>query len=198
MQCEPSGSPLCTPSASSACKPRITGSTLARLRRMITKRPERLKGVDYCGFHRYFLTICTAYRRHVFVASEIVEAVRMQLQEAGTSNGFGLPADCFMPDHLHALVVSGAENADFRHFVRMFKQSSSYAYRRKHEDSLWQPGYHERILRNDEATEAVVRYIWENPIRAGITKELGEYPFCGSDCYQLADIIDVWQRDRRT
>lgn len=59
--------------------------------------------------------------------------------------------------------------------------------------ALWQPGYYERILRDDDSTNAVIRYIWENPIRAGLTKQLGEYPYCGSDVYELSDITDVWQ-----
>jgi putative transposase len=100
-----------------------------------------------------------------------------------------------MPDHLHALVEALVENADFRHFVKVFKQMTAFNYRRRNGSDLWQPGYHERIVRDEEATEAIVRYIWENPIRGGITKELGEYPFCGSDRYELSDIIDVWARE---
>ena len=103
-----------------------------------------------------------------------------------------------MPDHFHTLVEGLVENADFRHFVKIFKQVTAFDHRRRNGSHLWQPGYHERIVRDDEETEAIVRYIWENPIRAGLTKQLGEYPYCGSDRYRLSDIVDVWQRSRRT
>lgn len=159
---------------------------------MITKRPERLTGVDYTGFQRYFLTICTAFRRPMFVWPGVVEPILLRFQEIAGSRDFSIPAHCFMPDHLHALITATAEQANFREFVRIFKQITAFEHRRQYAESLWQPGYHERILRDDESTHAVVRYIWENPVRAGLTKQLGEYPYCGSDTYELSDIIDLW------
>jgi REP-associated tyrosine transposase len=145
---------------------------------VITKRPERLNDVDYCGFHWYFLTICTAFRRPIFDSSDRVDPVLLKLLECSSSHGFSIPAYCFRPDHFHALVEGLVENADFRHFVRILKQVSAFDHRRRNGTHLWQPGYYERIVRDDEETEAIVRYIWENPIRAGLTKQLGEYPYC--------------------
>ena len=99
-----------------------------------------------------------------------------------------------MPDHLHVLAAAESEGSDFRAFVKRFKQTTGFAYRRATQQALWQPGYHERILRGDEATEAVVRYILENPIRAGLAKALGEYRFAGSDVYRLQDLLSVWDQ----
>ena len=98
-----------------------------------------------------------------------------------------------MPDHFHALIERLAENSDFQEFVRIFKQVTAFEFRKKNGAPLWQPGYYERILRDDEETLAVVRYIWENPVRAGLAKQLGEYPYCGSDRYQLSDVIEAWR-----
>ena len=55
----------------------------------------------------------------------------------------------------------------------------------------------DRILRDDEATLAVVRYILENPIRAGLAKELGEWPSAGSHVYTWAQLLSAWD-DRQT
>ena len=155
----------CTLLGQSPCKTRPRGLSIARRRCVITNRPKRLSGVDYCGFHRYFLTICTAHRRTIFDSSDTVDPVLQKLLEMSSTNGFSIPVFCFMPDHFHALVEGLVENADFRHFVKLFKQGSAFHYRRRNGSDLWQPGYHERIVRDDEATEAIVRYIWENPIR---------------------------------
>jgi putative transposase len=73
------------------------------------------------------------------------------------------------------------------------KQVTGYAYRRRFQRSLWQPGYSERILRGDEATLTVVRYILENSIRAGLAAKLGEYPFASSEVYSLEELLAAWE-----
>ena len=99
-----------------------------------------------------------------------------------------------MPDHLHVLATGQSERADLRDFLKRFKQSTAFAYRKAHKESLWQPGYFEKVLRDDEATETVVRYILENPVRGGLAKEIGEYPFAGSDVYTLSELLTAWDK----
>ena len=79
------------------------------------------------------------------------------------------------------------------HFVKQIKQVTGFAYRQTHGGSLWQPGYHERILRDDESTLAVARYILENPVRAGLAKALGEWPLAGSDVYSWPELMTAWE-----
>jgi putative transposase len=99
-----------------------------------------------------------------------------------------------MPDHLHALLAGQLEQSNFPEYVRRFKQLTSFHHKRVHKMELWQPGYYERILRDDEATEGVVRYILENPIRAGLTTRLGEYEYAGSEVYDLPALLTAWDR----
>ena len=99
-----------------------------------------------------------------------------------------------MPDHVHILLIAQSERADFLEFVRRFKQLTGFAHRQHYGAPLWQPGYHDRILRDDESTEAVTRYILENPVRAGLAHELFEYPFAGSDVYDSAALLSAWER----
>jgi hypothetical protein len=47
------------------------------------------------------------------------------------------------------------------------------------------------VLREDEETPRVVRYILENPVRAGLVEAYREYPFCGSLVYP-EDLIKAW------
>ena len=161
---------------------------------MRTNRPRRLVGVTYVGYQRYLLTICTAFKRSHFANAQFVDDVRSQLQQTVSQFDFAILAYCFMPDHLHLLLSATSEQADFREFVRRFKQITGVRFRREQHTPLWQPGYHERIVRDDEASETIVRYIMENPIRAGLTKELGEYPFAGSDVYDLKGLLTAWEQ----
>jgi REP element-mobilizing transposase RayT len=107
---------------------------------------------------------------------------------------FAVLAYVLMPDHGHVLVEAQSERSDFPAFVKRFKQTTGFKYRQETGQALWQPGYHERVLRDDEATETVVRYILENPIRARLAVGLGEYPFAGSAVYDLGPLLTAWER----
>lgn len=43
--------------------------------------------------------------------------------------------------------------------------------------SLWQRAFHDRALRENEDVQATARYIVANPLRAGLVKHIGDYPF---------------------
>ncbi|OGS93525.1 MAG: hypothetical protein A3K04_03850 [Gallionellales bacterium RBG_16_56_9] len=42
---------------------------------------------------------------------------------------------------------------------------------------IWQNGHHDHALREDEDVVHVARYIVANPLRAGLVKKIGDYPF---------------------
>ena len=93
-----------------------------------------------------------------------------------------------MPDHLHVLAYGSSLTADLPTFINHFKKVTGFTYKQRTGRRLWQPGYYDRILRDDEGTESVARYIFENPIRAGITKTIGEYRFAGSDLFDYTQV----------
>jgi hypothetical protein len=45
------------------------------------------------------------------------------------------------------------------------------------------------VLRTDEDTRAVARYILENPVRAGLVMHPSEYPHLGSDVWTLKELL---------
>jgi REP element-mobilizing transposase RayT len=161
---------------------------------VLTKRPRRLDEVSYVGYQRYFLTTCTAFRRPLFIDATLVSRVVEQLMHNAEHFEFAVLAYALMPDHVHVLAEAESQRSDFPAFVKRFKQTTGFAYRRETGEPLWQPGFHERVLRNDEATEAVVRYVLENPIRARLSTELGEYPFAGSGKYDCEALKTAWDR----
>jgi putative transposase len=147
---------------------------------MPLRRPRRLDGFSYLGFQRYSLTFCTYERRRLFVSTRYVEAVLAQIRRTSEAEGFDLLAYCFMPDHLHLLEEGATPTADMRRLVSLIRQRSAFVFRtRFHVPRLWQHGYFERVLRNDEATQAVIRYLFDNPVRAGIVERYQDYPYLG-------------------
>jgi len=121
---------------------------------MTRNPPPRLRGFEYLGFYRYFLTICTFNRLHVFVNGESVRLAVMQLSRTANDREFDVIAYCFMPDHVHLLVQGSHPAANVREFVRTFKQRSSFEWKRT--------------------------YILENPLRAGLVVQVEDYPYLGS------------------
>jgi hypothetical protein len=131
----------------------------------------RLRTFDNIGFHRYFLTICTRDRSRVFIEANAVASY------------------CFMPDHVHAFVEGIHEASDFTHFVRIFKQESAFHWRRTTGRILWHRSYFDRVLRDHADTMSVVRYILENPVRAGLVTQPQDYPYLGSMTGTVADLL---------
>jgi len=160
---------------------------------MITDRPQRLVGVSYVGFQRYFVTTCTAFRKPLFNDHAVAADIAEQILQLSREFEFAIIAYCFMSDHVHLLLGGRSEQADLERFVKRAKQVTGFAYRRTHRGSLWQPGYHERVLRDDEATLTVAQYILENPVRAGLAKALGEWPLAGSDVYSWPELLTAWE-----
>ena len=162
---------------------------------MRTKRPRRLDGAPYVGIQRYFLTTCTAFRRPVFDSADVVEAVLSQLRQACELFGMALIVYCFMPDHLHLLVGANGEDADGASLRQTIQAAHRFrVYKRRMPRPFGSRAIDDRVLRDDEATEAVVRYVLENPIRAGLSRTIGEYSFAGSNVYDLAALLTAWER----
>jgi putative transposase len=129
-------------------------------------------------------------RRPLFNEASIVELALEQLQRAANEQRFSVTAYCFMPDHLHLLVAGTAEDSNGKRFINAFKQYSGHCYSQKWRGTLWQRYGFEHVLRDEEDTMEVVRYILRNPVRAGLSDTIGAYPFVGSLVYDLKDLID--------
>ena len=77
-------------------------------------------------------------------------------------------------------------------FARVAKQRTGYEYRRISIDSLWQKGYFEHVLRDDEAMSDAAKYILANPVRGGLCTEPRDYPFEGSLVWSKEQLNDLW------
>ena len=156
---------------------------------MTRRRPPRLGLSLYVGVQRYFLTFVA---KTVSVGSQTPDARADLLKElARTSgvHGFAVVVYCLMPDHLHAVVEGLRNDSDFFSFVRAFKQHTAYAYKRRVGERLWQSSFHDHALRGNESTQAVVRYVLENPVRARLAKSPCEYPYSGSLVYSKEEVV---------
>jgi putative transposase len=157
---------------------------------MRTGKPEHLKAFDYLGLHRYSLTFCTDRRRPLFKDEAVVNLVLEQILRAATENHFAVIAYCFMPDHLHLLTEGQADDSDLKRFIARAKQYSGFYYSKQYHDVLWQRYGFEHVLRDNEISLRVARYIVANPLRARLVERLQDYAFIGSQVYSREELIE--------
>src|SRR3990167_910013 len=75
-----------------------------------------------------------------------------------------------MPDHLHWLLQ--LKQGSLSRLVGRVKSLAGKRIGR----AVWQDGFHDRALRQEEDLQAVARYIVANPVRAGLVAHAGQYP----------------------
>lgn len=142
------------------------------------KRP-RLKDFDYIGIYAYFITILTKDHGLYFKEAHVVDGLSNILLEIAKSERFKIWAYCFMPDHLHILIVGEDDKSDLKKFISFFKQKSGYWFKKNCNKNLWHISYYDHILRKEENIESIGLYILENPVRKGLVSDFRQYPFSG-------------------
>ena len=80
------------------------------------------------------------------------------------------------PDHLHWLVE--LRDHPLAVLLRRVKGRSARALNARlgRQGPVWQAGYHDRALRQEEDLQCIARYVVANPLRAGLVRRIGDYP----------------------
>ncbi|HAL61782.1 MAG TPA: IS200/IS605 family transposase [Chloroflexi bacterium] len=85
-----------------------------------------------------------------------------------------------MPDHLHLLVQPPGDGTTVSRFVQELKSMTTRLYwKLGGAGKLWQRGFYDHILREDEDLTTVGEYILHNPIRKGLIESAEKYPYSG-------------------
>ncbi|HFK2918535.1 TPA: transposase [Stenotrophomonas maltophilia] len=81
-----------------------------------------------------------------------------------------------MPDHIHWLVELRAGTLET--VMKRFKSRTARQANRLlgRVGRFWQACYHDHAIRSDESLHRHAMYLMGNPIRAGLTTRLGQYP----------------------
>ena len=119
----------------------------------------------------YILTTVTQNRSPVFddfpSARKLIGVLRDQqrLEHAKTL------AFVVMPDHLHWLMALG-DKVSLSVCMRNVKRLSALRIGQP----IWQNGFHDHAIRQEEDLPSVARYVVSNPVRAGLVARTGQYP----------------------
>jgi putative transposase len=139
------------------------------------------------------VTCCTFGRHPWFAEARLVAVVSEQLLHLAGVKGCDVSAYCFMPDHVHLLLEATSIESDFRCLMNVWKQKTGYAHKLATGSRLWQNGYYEHVLRQDEDRLQVIAYLLANPLRAKLVEDLRQYPFWGSGVWGREQLLDAVQ-----
>jgi REP element-mobilizing transposase RayT len=124
----------------------------------------------------YFLTTAVADRRTIFSehgkALIVLETIGW-LDKAGR---FSVDAAVVMPDHVH--LAGQLCQGTLCTVMHSLKSYSAHRLGRAGVASpIWQKGYHDHALRDSEDYRIRLRYLIDNPRRAGLVDRAEDYPY---------------------
>lgn len=126
----------------------------------------------------YLITFATVGRGRIFDDPGNAAIVARAVEDPRLWYRSRLLAWVLMPDHWHGLIELGPME-DISIVVQRVKTSTARMLRRPGHESVpvWAKGFHERALGEDESVKIAARYLIANPLRAGLVKRIGDYPY---------------------
>lgn len=125
----------------------------------------------------YFISTQTVGRkpffRHERWARLMLETLRHY-----DGNGYQLHAYVIMPDHLHLLI---RPTETIEKSIQLMKGGFSFRAKRELEwkGDIWQPGFNDHRIRDEEDWRRHLEYIRKNPVEAGLVSNALDFEFMG-------------------
>ena len=159
------------------------------------RKHNRIKDFPYTGVFAYFITICTCKKQLYFNDAAIVNNIILTLKSEAERSDFDIYAYCFMPDHLHLLLID-REGSGLTGFIKTFKQKSGYYFKQGTGLILWQKSYYDHVIRKKENLNNIASYVFNNPVRKKLVDDFIKYPFLGSMVFDVDDFYKSFQQLR--
>jgi REP element-mobilizing transposase RayT len=126
----------------------------------------------------YFVTVALDERKQrYFTDWQCARCVVSEMRVLHEDELVNSLAWVIMPDHVHWLFQVGGK-VNISNVMKRFKACSA---RRVNDylnrsGRLWQKGFHDHAIRDDEDIQGIARYIVANPLRASLVTHIGDYP----------------------
>jgi putative transposase len=145
----------------------------------------------------FFVTACTHQRKRL-LANEAVHTAFIAFSAlAFSTRNIAVGRYVIMPDHIH-LFVCGPEDFELGRWMGGLKQHLQKAIVERHAEELrpasptgrrlqkrvirppvWQRGFFDHVLRNEESYAQKWDYVRDNPLRAGLVANADDWPYAG-------------------
>jgi putative transposase len=100
----------------------------------------------------------------------------LELMKAHRVHGLAIHAFVLMDNHFHLLCHTPRENLD-EVMQSLLKSIALTVNADKPEKTLWRGRYKWSLINNSIHYRQVYRYIYQNPLRAGVVQRVEDYPF---------------------
>lgn len=91
-----------------------------------------------------------------------------------------------MPEHVH-LLVNEPGRGDLSQFLQSLKQSVARTLALRAADPFWQARYYDFNVWSERKFREKLRYIHRNPVKRGLVKTPGDWPWSGFRHYMTGE-----------
>lgn len=149
-------------------------------------------------------------RKDIFLDEEYKQKIIEILTKARKNDSFKVYAYCVMDNHLH-IVIKERDDSISR-ILKQIATSYAYYYNKKHcrVGHVFQDRFKSEGIKDDGQLLEVIRYVHNNPVKAGIVRRVGDYKwssyrfyntkteFCGNNtvfCTDCEEILKMFSED---
>lgn len=139
----------------------------------------------------YHILIRGINQQQIFEDNEDFEKFLQVLKDCKAISEYKLFAYCLMGNHIHLLIKE--EKEPIKQIVKRIANRFVYWYNIKYQrvGHLFQDRFKSEPVENDAYFITVIRYIHQNPIKAGLCKDISSYKFSSyNDYFSNTDYID--------
>lgn len=119
----------------------------------------------------YHIAFTTSNRSPIFSDFSKARILIRILKQSDQQQSTKTLAFVIMPDHVHWLMqIAGSQS--LQNIIKSVKSKTSIRLAQR----IWQAGYYDHAIRQEEDMQTIARYIVANPIRAGLVNKVSDYP----------------------
>ena len=143
-------------------------------------------------------------RQNIFEDEEDCEKFTQTLYRYKEISKYEIYAYCLMGNHMHLLIKIGQESLE--QVMRRICGSYVYWYNKKYDriGNLFQDRFKSKPVEDDGYFMTVLRYIYRNPVKAGLVKKVEEYKWSNYSEYisnqktaNVNFVLDIFDKDRK-
>ncbi|MFH2116234.1 MAG: transposase [Spirochaetota bacterium] len=138
----------------------------------------RLPRIERIGLHHVLDR--GVEKRNIFLDDGDNQKFIRLIEEMKIQFNFEVLVYCLMGNHYHLLVRINEVNLSL--IMKQLNHAYTLYFNRKYGrvGTLWQGRYTEKYVHDEKYLEVLMKYIEQNPIRAGFCSRIGEYPWASA------------------